>query len=102
MESIMIDLTEQFNKTYNCNALKVQGEGRNVLILTNMGYTTPTLDGHRGSYELEHRWLSEDVNTNIDSFACVKGQDWIYLRRKEVEKALKPDANLFDCFSLTG
>lgn len=98
----MIDLTEQFNKTYGCDVLKAQGEGRNVLILKNMGYTTPTMDGHRGSYQLEHRWLSEEVDANTSNFCCVQGQDWIYLRRKEVRKALRPNANLFECFSLTG
>tara|TARA_Y100000310_G_scaffold56232_1_gene51606 strand:+ start:32587 stop:32883 length:297 start_codon:yes stop_codon:yes gene_type:complete len=98
----MIDLTENFNKTYGETCLKVQGEGKNILILRNMGYTTQRMDGKRGQYQIEHRWLSEEVDPKTDNFACVQGQDWTYWQRKEILDALKPDANLFECFSLCG
>ena len=75
------------------DALRVERRGRDALILYKLDAPRKRLDGKRGQYALEYRWLSTDDDNEL---ACVQGSDHIILQRREFSL----DRPLFSQFQL--
>lgn len=86
----IVDYTEQFSKTYSCqNVVIAQGKDANFLALHKLEEPYKRADGKKGYYQLEYRWLSEACERETDqAYACVSGQDRIYLTKKEANSVL--------------
>ncbi len=98
----MIDYTTDYNNTFpSTPALAVQGAGRNVLILRKIE-SFKRADGKRGTYELEHRWLSQTCERPKDqAWACVRGQSYTYWQCVEIRALLRQKSmNLIKFFKL--
>lgn len=95
----MMNLTD--NKYLYPN-MKAHAQGRNVLILSHLDSPFRRADGRRVSYCLEYRWLSKDPTETGEEVAFVKGQEYTYWSRRELQEtgALKKHTSLFDCFNL--
>ena len=66
--------------------LAAQGEGTNFLLLQKLDSPIKRFDGKRVSYAIEHRWLSQECETEKDqSWACAQGQDVTYWSLKELK-----------------
>lgn len=102
----VIDYTDGYGRGYMPNCLIAQGRGTNFLALHRNDRKTRRADGKLAQYELIYRWLTIRCEREDDeAFACVKGDDWIFLQRKEIDKILKAlktrkVVNLFDHFNL--
>ena len=80
----ILDVSDKFS------CLVAEMKGLNVLILRKLDKIVKCFDGTNAIYELEYLWLSKP-----DIF-CVKGQDYIYVTKKEYN----PNKGLFEQFNL--
>jgi hypothetical protein len=97
MEEQIIDVTEEIKKeVVSRDAFLAKQKGKNVLILK---HTEPTrrFDGKRGTYRLEHRWLS-----NPDDVHSCQGRDFSIWMKKEILSVLNGKISLFDFFDING
>ena len=102
-----LDITKKFNEITGSKALIVSGDGSNVLIFRKLDNLFKRADGVMARYEVEYRWLSEPVDTSVDSFACVLGSEFTYYTLGEVREVIKSfrnkkndSVNLFNHFNL--
>lgn len=92
----LVDYTSEIK-----GALKAQGIGKNVLILTKLESPVRRYDGKTASYRLDYRWLSQPCETPEDEcYVCVLGNEFTYWQLKEVKESLKDGESLFDHFNL--
>ena len=85
-ESI-IDVSDQFK------CLKAEQRGADVLILRELDSPIQRMDGKRGRYELEYRWLS-----NPRHLCCVQGNEFTFWLASEIRGW--QTKSLFDVFRL--
>lgn len=97
----LVDYAESFPES-----IIAQGIGSDFIRIERLDKPFKRADGKRGSYLLEHRWLSCECQKETDqSWACVQGSEFTYWQQKEIKKLLdeiktKPDVNVFDHFNL--
>ena len=90
----MIDLTKHFN------CVKAEAVDYNVLILRKLNESR-LIGGVKCDYELEYRWLSRPVTNNTDeAWVCVRGADFIFINKKELDELDAFNLPLRECFHL--
>lgn len=95
MDEIIIDISSRFD----CE--RAEAKEKNVLILRKLNEKIKRFDGKYAMYELEHRWLSAGVETDIDeNWTRVLGRDSTFWQQKEIKNIFTSNIKLFDFFQL--
>lgn len=106
-EETLIDYTEHVAGCYGVgDSIIAQGKGRNFLAISRLDNPLKRFDGKKAQYQVTHRSLTKDCESNTDeAFCCVACDDFTYWTTKELKNLLAnikngTDVNLFDFFSL--
>lgn len=100
-QSHIVDYIDSFE-----GALVAQGSGENFIAIRRLDQPFQRFDGKKASYELNHRWLSQECERENDqAWACVQGAENTYWQRKEIERLIRQldkgnEVNVFEHFNL--
>ena len=103
MEETVFDITKEYTDCYGLDyVVKVEAKNTNVLVLEKFQTPVTAPDKSICHYGLDYKWLSKPILTEQDvknqNFACVLGNDYIYVTEKEVKDY--KNKSLFDLFNL--